>query len=241
MTARRPTDEHGGLRAVFGDGEITKSIGFDRRDWGARRKSGPTIDSSTDAPIDRCRFSGFFFDGSEPNRHNQGALSPLDHVPVHTIFDRPAAAPRRRGKPSHRGPVLTPSERLELSRLASLDSPDENLQLRARIVLSWAAGATGDQSARLLATSRRTISKWRCRFRDGGIDALLDRPRRGAPRSIARAKIAEVLRLQSSPPPAGRSRWTSRLLAKHTGLSQSTVVRIVRDHRRAWDCDSVLG
>ncbi|MFO7566537.1 MAG: helix-turn-helix domain-containing protein [Enhygromyxa sp.] len=127
---------------------------------------------------------------------------------------------------------MTPSERLELNRLASFDNPDENLQLRARIVLSWAAGATGDESARLLETSRRTISKWRRRFREGGVDALSDRPRSGAPRSIDPAKIAELLRLQDSPPPSGKSRWTTRLLAQHTGLSQSTVVRISRDHRR---------
>ena len=124
--------------------------------------------------------------------------------------------------------MLTPSQRLELNRLASVDNLDEALRLRARIVLSWAAGATGDESAKLLETSRRTVSKWRSRFRVGGIDALLDLPRPGAPRSIADEKIAELVRLQNSPPPGGKSRWTTRLLAEHTGLSQSTVVRIAR-------------
>lgn len=126
---------------------------------------------------------------------------------------------------------MTPSQRLELNRLASFDNPDENLQLRARIVLSWAAGATAEQSARLLGTSRRTISKWRGRFREGGVDALTDRPRPGAPRSIDEAKIAELLGLQNSPPPSGKLRWTTRMLAEQTGLSQSTVVRISRDYR----------
>lgn len=124
--------------------------------------------------------------------------------------------------------MLTPSQRLELNRLASVDNPDETLRLRARIVLSWAAGATGDESAKLLATSRRTVSKWRSRFRAGGIDALFDLPRPGAPRIIADEKVAELLRLQNSQPPGGRSRWTTRLLAEYTGLSQSTVVRIGR-------------
>ena len=140
---------------------------------------------------------------------------------------------RRRHKPSTgRAPLLTPSQRVELNHLASLDSPDEALQLRARIVLSWAAGATGDESATLLETSRRTVSKWRSRFREGGIDALFDRPRPGAPRSIDEQKIAELLRLQNSPPPEGKTRWTTRLLAQHTGLSQSTVVRIARTSAR---------
>jgi transposase len=125
--------------------------------------------------------------------------------------------------------LLSPSERLELNRLASSDNLDDALRLRARIVLSWAAGTSGEDSAKLLETSRRTISKWRSRFRKGGVDALVDRPRPGAPRSIDEQKIAKLVHLQNSPPPSGRSRWTTRLLAQHTGLSQSTVVRISRE------------
>jgi transposase len=177
--------------------------------------------------------SKLFFDRSLADRHNQSVSSVID-VPVLSLSDRSPARLSTRGKPSNRrDPMLTPSERLELNRLASVDNLDETLQLRARIVLSWAAGATGEESARLLDTSRRTISKWRSRFREGGIDALLDRPRPGAPRSIDEEKIAELLRLQNSPPPSGKSRWTTRLLAQHTGLSQSTVVRIARDLGRS--------
>ena len=54
-------------------------------------------------------------------------------------------------------------------------------------------------------------------------------PSRGKP--IAEMKIDELLRLRQTPPPAGKPRWTTRMLAKHTGLSQSTVVRIARSHR----------
>lgn len=149
-----------------------------------------------------------------------------------SIIDVPVALNRarvrRRKRISGTGIVLTPTDLRELNLLASIDNLDENLQLRARIVLSWAAGATGDESAALLATSRRTVSKWRSRFRAGGVAALYDLPRSGAPRQIERKKIAELLRLQNSPPPRGKTRWTTRLLAERTGLSQSTVVRIAR-------------
>jgi transposase len=159
-------------------------------------------------------------------------VSTLIDLPVLSTLDRSQTRPHRRSKPStRRDPMLSPSERLELNRLASHENLDETLQLRARIVLSWAAGDTGEESARLLETSRRTVSKWRSRFRKGGVDSLVDRPRPGAPRSIDDEKIAELLRLQNSPPPSGKSRWTTRLLAQHTGLSQSTVVRISRDYR----------
>jgi transposase len=173
-----------------------------------------------------------FFDRSGPNRHNHDVSTLID-LPVLSTLDRSQVRPHRRSKPStRRDPMLTPSERLELNRLASPENLDETLRLRAHIVLSWAAGATGEESARLLETSRRTVSKWRTRFRKGGVDALVDRPRPGAPRSVDEHKISLLLRLQNSPPPSGKSRWTTRLLAQHTGLSQSTVVRISRDYGR---------
>ncbi|KIG15065.1 Mobile element protein [Enhygromyxa salina] len=128
---------------------------------------------------------------------------------------------------------LTPQQRLELMRLSSPETRDEAVRVRAHIILSWAAGATGAQSAALLETSRRTISKWRARFDEGGVDALWDRPRPGAPPTISEGKVTELLRLRQSPPPVGAPRWTTRMLAKRTGLSQSTVVRIaakLRDH-----------
>jgi transposase len=111
-------------------------------------------------------------------------------------------------------------------RLSSRETPDEAVRVRALIILSWASGATGARSAALLNTSRRTISKWRSRFNEGGVDALWDLPRPGAPRTISQRKIAELLRLRQTPPPIGTPRWTTRMLAQRTGLSQSTVVRI---------------
>ena len=42
---------------------------------------------------------------------------------------------------------------------------------------------------------------------------------------------AELERLRQTPPPAGKSRWTTRLLAQHTGMSQSSVVRLDRERR----------
>jgi transposase len=126
--------------------------------------------------------------------------------------------------------TLTPTQRQDLEQLASAHTPDDAVRLRARIILSWANGLTGEHSAKLLDTTRRTVSKWRTRFRQGGVDALWDRPRPGAPRTISEWQITELLRLHQSPPPQGKPRWTTRMLAQHTGLSQSTVVRISRDY-----------
>ncbi|EDM81715.1 ISXoo16 transposase [Plesiocystis pacifica SIR-1] len=143
----------------------------------------------------------------------------------------PVSVPRVVTSPSRSRRIqLSAEDRVALEKLADPNSEDETLRLRARIILSWARGATGMESAAELDTSRRTVTKWRTRFRKGGVAALSDRPRPGAPRTVRDEQIAEVLRLRSAPPPAGKSRWTTRMIAKETGLSQSTVVRIAREY-----------
>jgi transposase len=124
---------------------------------------------------------------------------------------------------------ITPSQRGMLEQYAAANAPDENVRLRARIILAWADGISGERSAVQLSTSRRTVTKWRARFVEGGVRALWDRPRPGAPRTISEQAVAELVRLRQSPPPYGEPRWTTRMLARQTGLSQSTVVRLARD------------
>jgi transposase len=128
---------------------------------------------------------------------------------------------------SHKRTIeISPSQRRALEQYAAPDAPDENVRLRARIILAWADGISGERSAAQLSTSRRTVTKWRARFVEGGLEGLWDRPRPGAPRTISQQKVEQLQRLRQSPPPYGQPRWTTRMLAQQTGLSQSTVVRL---------------
>ena len=52
--------------------------------------------------------------------------------------------------------------------------------------------------------------------------------RSGRPRSISDEKVAEVIKLTLEKKPEGMTHWSTRLLAKETKLSQSTVSRIWR-------------
>jgi transposase len=132
---------------------------------------------------------------------------------------------------------VSATQRRVLEEFAASETPDENVRLRARIILAWIDGISGQVSAETLSTSRRTVTKWRARFVRGGVEALWDRPRPGAPRTISQQAVAELLRLRQSPPPYGKPRWTTRMLAEQTGLSQSTVVRLARDQQVAqFDC-----
>src|SRR5215472_10192729 len=131
--------------------------------------------------------------------------------------------------------VLTDGERARLAAWAD-DPSAGSLALRARIVLACAAGppglAAGRPVARVaaeLGLSRDTVRKWRSRFLAMRLAGLRDAPRPGAPRTITDDQVAGVIaRLLLEPPPGGRRRWSTRLMAAETGMSQSAVSRIWR-------------
>src|SRR5690606_32787264 len=64
-------------------------------------------------------------------------------------------------------------------------------------------------------------------------------PRPGAPRTVSDGKIAALLRLRRSPPPEGKPRWPTGMLAHNTGLNQSTSVRLERQMRAPADARTV--
>ena len=100
---------------------------------------------------------------------------------------------------------------------------------RSRIVLLLASGLSKSDTAIRLSVSRRTVAMWERRFLDGGPDALLrDRPGRGRPKGRSKSAVASIEAAMANPP-EGRPRWTARALAKHVGVSHSTVLRVWRE------------
>jgi transposase len=79
-----------------------------------------------------------------------------------------------------------------------------------------------------MGLDRETVGKWRRRFMAHGLDGLRDDPRPGAPRTIEDQRIEAVIvrTLETSPPDA--THWSSRGMARASGLSVSTVQRIWR-------------
>src|SRR5215831_1055704 len=102
------------------------------------------------------------------------------------------------------------------------------LALRARIVLGCAAGLSNEAVAAREGVTAQTVGKWRRRFVERGLDGLLDEPRPGAPRKIDDAKVENVIvqTLESRPPAA--THWSTRSMARHSGISTSSVGRIWR-------------
>src|ERR1700720_4545559 len=101
------------------------------------------------------------------------------------------------------------------------------MAVRARIVLEC-AGTEHAAVAAKLRTSGFTVGMWRNRFITGGVAALGDEVRPGAPRQIGDDKVERAVRLTLEKAPQGATHWSSRALAARTGLSQSTGSRIWR-------------
>ena len=94
--------------------------------------------------------------------------------------------------------------------------------LRARILLLRAEGKKEDEVATALNTSKNTVGLWTRRYSSQGIEGLKDAPGRGRKPWLATEKVAQVV-TRVTQPPAGRTRWSVRSMAKATGLSRHSV------------------
>ena len=124
--------------------------------------------------------------------------------------------------------VLTDEERAELEGWARRRSSAAGLAMRSRIVLAAADGESNSEMARRLGVSRSMVKRWRNRFVEARCDGLLDEPRPGRPRVVGDERIEALITatLETAPPDA--THWSTRSMARHLGMSQSTVSRVWR-------------
>lgn len=125
-------------------------------------------------------------------------------------------------------PMLSESERVQLSEWTRRPKTAQALVLRARIVLLSAEGHSNTVVARRLYISLPTAGKWRRRFLERRLDGLLDEPRPGTPRKLGDAEVERVLARTVQAQPADATHGLTRSLAQATGLSQSSISRIWR-------------
>ena len=129
-----------------------------------------------------------------------------------------------------RGPavelILTDRERSELEMRVRRRKIARSDAVRAEIVLLAADGLNNSAIADELGISRLTAGLWRKRFAKRRFDGLDDEPRCGAPRKIGGEKIAEVVTKTLETMPADATHWSTRSMARTSGVSISTVHRI---------------
>ena len=123
---------------------------------------------------------------------------------------------------------LSAAEREELQRLERRRTTAQALALRARIVLACSEGRSNTEVARLCRVTRPTVGKWRQRFLERRLDGLQDEQRPGHPRTVSDADVERVLVMTLETRPPNATHWSTRSMAKASGLSQTMVSRIWR-------------
>jgi transposase len=123
---------------------------------------------------------------------------------------------------------LTKAERETLEAWCRRPKSAQALAQRARMILLCAASHSNTEVAAELHVTKQTVGKWRQRFLDRRLDGLLDEPRPGTPRKLSDADVERVLALTLESTPNDATHWSTRSLAKASGLSRASVHRIWR-------------
>lgn len=125
--------------------------------------------------------------------------------------------------------VLSASDKETLASWLRSRTIESRLCERANVVLLCADGLRNDEIAEKLGVHQTTASRWRTRFIAGGIDALADKPRSGKPQTIDSNVEKKIVDLTLTPP-ANRTHWSLRHMAKVAGVKKSTVEQIWKKH-----------
>jgi transposase len=122
--------------------------------------------------------------------------------------------------------TLSAEERAKLEELARRRKTGQAMALRARLVLDCASGLTNGAVAEKRSVTLPTVGKWRSRFAKDRLAGLSDAPRPGQPRKISDAKVEEVVTRTLETTPENATHWSTRTMAKASGLTQNAVLRI---------------
>jgi transposase/DNA-binding CsgD family transcriptional regulator len=134
-------------------------------------------------------------------------------------------------------PPMTPALRMSLSdqeqigRWLAAHGTPQQVALRGRIVLAAAAGQSDRAIAQQLGTNRKTVTLWRGRFTEQGLESLWEiAPGRGRKPTYGPGKIKAIVNATLETKPKGMTQWSCRLMAKSQQVSKSTVSNIWRSH-----------
>jgi len=124
--------------------------------------------------------------------------------------------------------TLTDDERAKLTAWSRRPKSAQRLALRSKIVLAAADGRSSTDVAADLRVTLPTVGKWRSRFLTKRLDGLTDEPRPGPTRTITDARVEAVVTKTLESKPANATHWSTRGMARATGLSQTAISRIWR-------------
>src|SRR2546423_7380675 len=129
------------------------------------------------------------------------------------------------------GIQLAAKGREEIDRWLEAHGTPQQVVLRGRIVLAAAEGQSDSAVARDLEINRKTVTLWRARFAQEGIDSLWEvAPGRGRKPTFGREKIKAIVDATLQTKPRGMTHWSCRLMAQNQQVSKSTISNVWRSH-----------
>lgn len=127
--------------------------------------------------------------------------------------------------------TLTAEQREELSRWTQSRTLPAGDVFRARLILALADGLSYMQIKKTLRTTAPTISRWKQRFEQHGIEGLEAQHKGSRPRTATPTVQARVCRKVQQKPGDGSTHWSVRKLSAEMGISKSSVQRILAQAR----------
>ena len=126
---------------------------------------------------------------------------------------------------------LTDALREALEKAARARTASVRFALRAKMILMAADGMTDLLIAEQLNVSRQSVARWRGRFLLQGIEGIQkDAPRPGRKPKISAQKVQKVVRMTTLEKPSDATHWSTRTMARASGLSEASVRRIWKRH-----------
>jgi transposase len=126
---------------------------------------------------------------------------------------------------------LTKNQQERLEFLSGSGQTPQKVALRARIVLLSSSGLANHSIAKQLGICRPTVLLTRRKFEQNGVQGLLkDAARPGRNKLLSADKEAQILKTTLEENPRAATHWSIRTLAKHLGVSYSTVQRVWQKH-----------
>ena len=122
---------------------------------------------------------------------------------------------------------LSDGQRSMLEKLSRSQTAPQRQVLRTKALLMAADGQANEHIAAAVGVSPTTVRAWRARFAEEGVARLGQvRKGRGPKPSITPAQVEQIVHDTLHARPKGETHWSTRSMARHAGVSRSTVARI---------------
>ncbi len=126
---------------------------------------------------------------------------------------------------------LTSKARAKLETIRRGRSSAVRAKERAAIVLLAAEGLQNQQIAARLGQDKMKVGRWRSRYAQGGLEAILkDKTRPGRIAPLAQALKSRIVTLTLEGQPRGATHWSRTTMAQAVGVSPSSVGRVWAAH-----------